>query len=247
MSAPMPLRRLDDGGTAVLDNAALTALYPRTPAPHLRMNFVTSLDGAVTLDGYSEGLSGEPDKRVFGIMRKVCDALVVGAGTLRHEGYRAVRLDEERRAWRRENGVAEYPVLVVVSRTLTLDPGAPVFTEAPVRPVILTHHAAEAPAGLDKVADVLRHGTEQVDLAAGLAELHVRGLTQLLCEGGPHLFGSLTAAGLVDELCLTISPLLTSPDAGRIIAGPVGPPRPMRLAHVLAADDGTLLLRHTRS
>src|SRR5262245_60425575 len=98
-----------------LDDETLTQLYGRSPGPALRVNFVTSVDGAVEIEGFSGGLSAPGDKRVFGILRKVCDALLVGAGTMRHEGYRAVRLDESRRAWRRERGLPEAPTLVVVS------------------------------------------------------------------------------------------------------------------------------------
>lgn len=230
-----------------LDDERLADLYGRPGPAHLRVNFVTGLDGAVELDGHSAGLSGEPDKRVFGVLRMLCDALVVGAGTLRQEQYNALRLDERRRAWRRAHGLAEYPTLVVVSRSLTLDPAQAAFTDAPVRPLVLTSERANAPAGLTDVADLLRHGTDKVDLAGGLAALHARGLRHLLCEGGPHLFGALTAAGLVDELCLTVSPLLTGPGAGRITAGPSCPPLGMTLRHVLAADDGALILRHTRA
>jgi riboflavin biosynthesis pyrimidine reductase len=247
MTVGIPIRRLwPEPSAQPLDDAALTALYGRADEPRLRVNFVASLDGAVTVDGYSAGLSGEPDKRVFGLLRMVCDALVVAAGTLRHEGYRAVRLNETRRAWRRDNGLAEYPTLVVVSRSLDLDPAQAAFADAPTRPIVLTHAHADAPPGLTDVVDLLRCGADRVDLAAGLAELHRRGLTQLLCEGGPHLFGALTAADLVDELCLTVSPLLAGAGAGRITAGDTGPPRQLPLRHVLAADDGVLLLRHAR-
>ncbi|GIG86871.1 hypothetical protein Pen02_18070 [Plantactinospora endophytica] len=231
---------------AALDDPALIALYPRVERPHLRMNFVASIDGAVELDGHSAGLSSAPDKRVFGLLRMVCDALLVGAGTLRHEAYRALKLDERRRAWRREHGLAEYPTLVVVSRALNLDPSSAAFADAPVRPVVVTAERAEAPPGLADVADLVRRGDEQVDLAAGLAELHRRGHRQLLSEGGPHLFGSLTAAGLVDEVCLTVAPMLTGPGAGRITAGPTTTPHGMSLRHVLAAGD-ELLLRYARS
>lgn len=247
MTVGIPIRRLwPDPSVEPLDDAALTALYGRADQPRLRVNFVSSLDGAVTVDGFSAGLSGEPDKRVFGLLRMVCDALVVAAGTLRHEGYRAVRLDEGRRAWRRANGLAAYPTLVVVSGTLDLDPAQAAFADAPVRPIVLTHSDAEPPPGLTDVADVLRCGTGRVDLAAALAELHGRGLTQLLCEGGPRLLGALTAADLVDELCLTVAPLLAGPGPGRITAGDATPARPLPLRHVLAADDGVLLLRHAR-
>jgi riboflavin biosynthesis pyrimidine reductase len=122
-----------------------------------------------------------------------------------------------------------------------------VFTEAPARPVVLTTTAASAPPGLDDVADLVRVGEREVDIAAGLAALRERGLNQILCEGGPQLFGTLTAADLVDELCLTVSPLLAGAKAGRITAGPHrdGGPLPLRLHHSLLADD-LLLLRYTR-
>ncbi|OHX03506.1 hypothetical protein BFV98_11150 [Micromonospora sp. WMMB235] len=353
--------------TGALTDPQLTALYGRTAGPHLRVNFVASADGAVTLDGYSAGLSGEPDKRVFGLLRMLCDGLVVAAGTLRHEGYRAVRLSPERRAWRREQGLAEYPTLVVVSGSLDLDPAQAAFADAPVRPIVLTHADAVPPPGLADVADVIRCGTDtaddaeqadgtgqpggagqpddgagrvdssgptdgagriggagqsdgsgptdgsgrtggtgqsdgsgptdgsgrtggtgqsdgsgptdgsgrtggtgqsdgsgptdgsgrtggtgrirgagQVDLVAGLAELRRRGLGQLLCEGGPHLFGALTAADLVDELCLTVAPLLAGAGPGRITAGDASVPRHLPLRHVLAAADGVLMLRYAR-
>ncbi|WP_320064725.1 pyrimidine reductase family protein [Micromonospora sp. RTGN7] len=247
MSAGTPISRLWPGPAATpLDDAELAALYGRADGPHLRVNFVTSVDGAVTLDGYSAGLSGQPDKRVFGLLRMLCDALVVAAGTLRHEGYRAVRLGEPRRAWRRTHGLAEYPTLVVVSGSLELDPAQAAFADAPVRPVVLTHAAAAAPPGLAEVADLVRCGTDRVNLAAGLVELRRRGLGQLLCEGGPHLFGALTAADLVDEVCLTVAPLLAGAGPGRITAGDASVPRELPLRHVLAAADGALMLRYAR-
>jgi Pyrimidine reductase, riboflavin biosynthesis len=250
MTNNVPISRLwPQPHTGPLDDEALVRLYPRATRPWLRMNFVTSIDGAVELDGYSAGLSGGPDgpdKRVFGLLRMLCDALLVGAGTLRHEGYRALRLDERRRAWRRELGLPDHPTLVVVSRSLNLDPTSAVFADAPVRPVVLTHRRAVAPPGLAAVADLVRCGDDRVDPVVGLAELRRRGHGQVLCEGGPHLFGSLTAADLVDELCLTVAPMLTGPGAGRITAGPQSPPRDMALRHVLAAGD-TLLLRYVRA
>lgn len=224
---------------------------------HLRMNFVASLDGAVEIGGFSAGLfscglSRDADQKVFGLLRMVCDALLVGAGTLRHEGYPSIRLDAPRRAWRRAHGLAEYPTLVVVSGALDLAADNPALAEAPVRPIVLTHAAAPADrrAALEPVADVLAIGDDQVDLAAAIGRLAERGLRQLLCEGGPHLFGSLAAVDLVDEVCLTVSPLLAGPGPDRIIAGPVitgaaGQPRRLVLRHILAGDD-LLLLRYTR-
>lgn len=226
-------------------SADLTELY-RTPAqPWLRLNFVSSLDGAGTVDGRSEPLSGPEDKRVFGLLRMLCDALVVGAGTLREEGYRPLTLDPQRRAWRTAHGLSEYPTLVVVSGRGGLDPDHPALAGAPVRPVIVTRTRTE-PGPLAGVADIVAAGDDRVDLPAAVAELHRRGLRQILSEGGPQLFGSLTAARLVDELCLTMSPLLAGPGATRITAGPpIGTPQSLTLRHALLAE-GLLLLRYSR-
>jgi riboflavin biosynthesis pyrimidine reductase len=222
--------------------------YPRADRPTLRVNFVSSLDGAVTVDGFSAGLSGPGDKLIFGALRMVCDALVVAAGTIRAERYDALRLDAARRDWRRGNGLAEYPLMVVVSRSLDLDPAQEIFSDAPIRPIVITSAAAPADrrAALAGVAEILTAGEHEVDLAAAFAQLRARGATQLLSEGGPHLLGAMIAADLVDDLCLTVSPLLTGGTAGRIAAGPPGPPRSMSLRHVLAEDD-MLFLRYART
>jgi riboflavin-specific deaminase-like protein len=233
----------------VLDDDALLRLYSpddRT-TPCLRLNFVTSLDGAVSVDGRSAGLSGPEDKQVFGLLRTMCDALLVGAGTLRHEGYDALTFSERRRAARVAMGLAADPPLVILSRRLDLAPEHPMFTRAPVRPIVLTPRTSPAGrrAALARVADVVVAGTITVDLAAGLAELHRRGLRQVLCEGGPEVLGSLTAADLVDELCLTVAPLLVGPGPGRISTGPpLVAPRRSPWARFVG---DVLLLRYTRS
>jgi riboflavin-specific deaminase-like protein len=229
------------------ESSDLPALYPRYPEPTLRVNFVSSIDGAATLDGVSGGLSGPADKRIFNTLRMVCDALLVAAGTVRKENYDALRLTPEGRAWRREQGLPEFPLMVIVSGSLDLDPSQLIFSDAPIRPIVVTHEAApkERRAAVAEVADLITAGAEQVDLTAALGALHARGATQVLCEGGPHLLGALTAADLVDELCLTLSPLLAGPAAGRITAGSPSSPRPMSLRGILSAQD-MLFLRYAR-
>ncbi|GIF10233.1 pyrimidine reductase family protein [Actinoplanes teichomyceticus] len=222
----------------------LVARYPRQDRPILRVNFIASADGAVTVDGLSAGLQGPGDKEVFDTLRMVCDALVVAAGTVRAERYDALRLTAEARAWRVAHGLSEFPLMVIVSGALALDPAQPIFADAPVPPIVLTHHAAPA-TPIAEVAEVIRVGDEHVDLAAGVRLLHERGATQLLCEGGPGLLGSLIAADLVDELCLTVAPLLVGGRAGRIATGPPAPPRRMSLRHALTRDD-MLFLRYER-
>jgi riboflavin biosynthesis pyrimidine reductase len=236
-----------DPDPAALDDDALSALYEQ-PGPGVRMNFVTSVDGAVEIDGRSAGLGNPADRKVFGLLRQYPDGLLVGAGTVRVEGYNAVRLDEPRRAWRSARGCDPYPRLIVISRRLDLDPTAKAFTEAPRRPAILTSRAAppDRVTALSAVADVLAHGDDEVDLRAAVTDLRERGIATILSEGGPHLFGSLTAADLVDEVCLTVSPLLAGPGAGRITAGPASGVRDLTLAHILYSDDA-LLLRYVRT
>nr|WP_307870510.1 pyrimidine reductase family protein [Actinoplanes brasiliensis] len=216
----------------------LVELYPRNPAPALRMNFIASADGAVTVDGLSGGLHGPGDKEIFDSLRMVCDALVVAAGTVRAENYDALRLTEPARRWRLAHGLAEFPLMVIVSRSLEFDLDQLVFSDAPVRPIVVTTGPAR---DLGDAAEVLAVD----DLGAAVRELHARGATQLLCEGGPSLFGSMIEADLVDELCLTVSPLLVGGGAGRISAGPVTPPRRLSLRHVLTLDD-MLFLRYVR-
>jgi riboflavin biosynthesis pyrimidine reductase len=238
------------GGPSELDDAALARLYDTDRAVHrLRMNFVASVDGAVSVDGRSAGLSSPADKRVFGVLRGWCDALVVAAGTLRAEEYGPVTLDAARRERRVAAGLAPVPTLVVVSRSLELAPEHPALADAPVRPIVVT--GPDAPAdrlrALSTVADTLVTGDETgPDLGAAVELLTGRGHSQLLCEGGPRLFAGLTAVDRVDEICLTVTPLLAGGGPGRISAGPPAPaPRDLALAHVLV-DEGVLLLRYCR-
>jgi riboflavin-specific deaminase-like protein len=237
-------------GDAPLDDEDLLAAYATDPGrPWLRVNFVTTVDGAVTgTAGYSEEISDPADKRVFGLLRMTCDALMVGAGTLRHEGYGAMRLGERREDWRQAHGLPENPLLVIVSASCNLDPESAVFTEAPVRPFVVTTTSAppERRAAVASVAHVLAMGDGTVDLPAALEVLRRMGFAQILCEGGPHLLGALTGADLVDEMCLTVTPMLVGPGPGRISVGLVSPaPRTLALKHVLVARD-LLLLRYVR-
>ncbi|GHJ49543.1 hypothetical protein Cs7R123_68850 [Catellatospora sp. TT07R-123] len=229
---------------ADVDDGELAAWYGRADRPWLRANFVTSVDGAVAVAGLSAGLSGAQDRRLLKLLRMLCDGLLVGANTLRAEQYRPLTLDADRRGWREARGLVPYPRLVVVSGSLDLDPDLPALAGAPVRPLVLT--GPDAPAArqerLAEVAEVVA----APDLRAGLALLRGQGLGQLLCEGGPTLLGALTAADLVDELCLTVSPLLAGAGASRITAGSPHPPRPLTQVHAHTDPEGFLYLRYTR-
>ncbi len=212
------------------------------PAPGIRVNFVSSADGAATVDGRSAGLSGEADKSVFRVLRAISDVVLVGAGTVRTEGYGPVRLPPELQGWRQAQGLPPEPPLAVVSGSLDLDPGSRVLADATVRPIVLTGpDASERRQSLSAVADVIVGDSP----AAWVGQLTERGLTRILCEGGPRLFGSLLSESLVDELCLTVAPLLARQQAPAIAEQAGGErPLPLVLVHVLSAD-GFLFLRYT--
>ncbi|TFD48361.1 pyrimidine reductase family protein [Cryobacterium frigoriphilum] len=229
--------------------AALLERYalPDRITPRVRLNFVASLDGAATLDGVSGGLGTPADRAVFDTLRVLTDVILVGAGTVRAEGYGGPLLSEADAAWRLAQGRSPQPPLAIVSGRLDLHPGHPVFAEAVVRPIVVTHAGSPATkrAALAEVADVLVCGETAVDPRLVVAALGDRGLSQILCEGGPSLVGALIEADAVDELCLTLSPVLEGGAAGRIAHGGAAA-RPMRLVHALPEGD-TVLLRYARA
>lgn len=215
---------------------------------HLRVNFVTSLDGAATHDGLSGGLNNPADQQVFHTLRMLSDVVLVGAGTVRAEGYEDLRLDDDAAAWRVEQGWTPHPVMAVISGALNLDPAAPIFTRAPRRTLVLTHAAAppEQSEELAEVADVIDCGATAVRPQRVKEVLANRGLAQILSEGGPTWFGTMVAEDVVDELCLTLSPLLEAGPATRIARSAGQHTRQMTLASVLRASD-MLLLRYLRA
>lgn len=214
--------------------------------PLVRMNFVSSIDGAVTVRGRSGGLGSDTDRALVQVLRAMADVILVGAGTVRVEGYGGARVEDADAAWRQERGLPPQPRLAVVSRALDLEPQHPFFAEAVNRPLLVT--CASAPAdkreALAEVADLLVAGDLTVDLGEAIGALAEDGMAHVLCEGGPHLFGSLLEADLVDELCLTLSPHLVGGGAGRIVANVTEAARAMRLKHALVEGDW-LFLRYS--
>lgn len=216
--------------------------------PLVQVNFVSSVDGAVSVAGRSAGLGNAADKKVFMLGRDLCDVVLVGAGTAAAEGYRGVRAGEVRAERRARLGLAPVPPIAVVTGRCSVEPSSPLLTDTLVPPIVVTSEAAPPErrrALAEAGADVVVAGDGEVDLRAALAALDERGLRRVDCEGGPGLFGALIAADLVDVLCVTFSPLLVSGRAGRIATGPEVP-RGLVLESVLHADSA-LLLRYRRA
>jgi len=222
---------------------------PRAGArPGVRLNMIASVDGAASLAGRSGALGGPADQELFATLRGLADVILVGAATMRVEGYGPTRLDAAARDRRRQSRLAPVPPVAVVTRACRLEWGSAFFTEAEQRPIVLTTSAA-APAdraAAAMVADVIVAGDDGVDLARALAELGGRGHDNVLAEGGPGIAGQLAGAGLLDEVCLTLSPMLVAGSAGRILGGAaLDLPSALQLAHVLTAES-YLFLRYRR-
>lgn len=207
-------------------DAPLEEVYAAPTEPWLRVNMVSTLDGAATGEnGTSRSINNDVDQRVFRLLRELADVIVVGAGTLRREGY------------------APNPKpIVVVSRTGSVPP---TLTDSPPGRVLLAT-VGQAP-GLGRARELLGEenvlvlGSHRVDLGALRSRLEERGHRQLLCEGGPHLLRDLLAQECVDELCATVVPRLIGGSHPRILDGPPVDV-PLRL-HALLEEDGTLLGR----
>jgi riboflavin biosynthesis pyrimidine reductase len=215
------------------DPVDLDALYAELPCagtrPAVRLNMIASIDGATAVAGVSGGLGGHADQELFAVLRSKADIVLVAAGTVRAERY----------------GPLGLPV-AVVSRSCRLDWDSLFFAAAAAQPLVITvAGAAAADRGkAAELAEVIIAGERDVDLAVALGALAERGFAKVLAEGGPTLNGQLAAAGLLDEVCLTVSPLLVGGDAKRILAGP-GLPRGQRWQLCsLCEQDGFLFFRY---
>lgn len=225
----------------------------------LRSNMLMTLDGsAVGPDGGSRIISGPPDRELLSVLRALADAVIVGAGTLRDEGYAPMRTRPELAELRREFASGSHPVPVIVTRSARLDPDMRFFAEAPVRPVVVTAAAPEDPALAERAEIVVApDDSGGVDLSAMVAALAARGLTRLLTEGGPSLLNAALQADVIDDFCLTLAPRLVGGSVVSDTGEPAVPTRPlaggplavapltMELAHTATAQ-GFLFLRYRR-
>ncbi|WP_199443941.1 pyrimidine reductase family protein [Umezawaea beigongshangensis] len=245
-------------GAETTDTSDLERLYDYPDdldRPWVQVNFISSLDGAMSVAGRSAGLGNAADKKIFALGRDLADVVLVGAGTALAEGYRGVRAGEVRAERRARLGLSPVPPIAVVTARCSPTPESLLIADTSVPPIVLTSEAAPrerrdalAAAG----ADVVVAGEETVDLPAALRALGERGLRRVNCEGGPQLLGALIAADLVDQLCLTLAPLLAGGDSGRIARGPLPDvPRTVRLESALHHEDdevgGALMLRYRRT
>jgi riboflavin biosynthesis pyrimidine reductase len=232
-------------------NEAAPDTAGRQPAGLLRANMVSSADGAAWLNGRSGGLSGPADRMLFSVLRSLTDLILVGAGTASAEHYRPAQASE---LWAelRPPG-APVPAIAIVTARLHLDPDGQLLVGAApgAQTIVITTASAPADrkAAIGRHARIIEAGQHQVDIATAIAELRRLGYARILTEGGPTLLGQLADTGLIDELCLTTSPVLAAGTAGRIVhasaAAADGMTSGLTLRHVLT-DENFLFSRYIR-
>jgi riboflavin biosynthesis pyrimidine reductase len=241
-----------EAAATITDPLAPYAQVDRTRARDgcwVMANMVGGLDGAAAIGGRVGALSTAPDAALFRLMRALADVVLVGAETVRREGYGSIRLAENQAAARQAAGRPAAPRLAVVTRSLDLDWSGGAFAGAPAesRTLIITCKAADA-RRVDRareVADVVIAGEDRVDPEQAVLRLWELGHRVVLCEGGPTLLGELVAAGCLDELCLTIAPLMDGDPLPVAVSPPGAPLRHFALRDVLR-DGDTLFLRYER-
>ena len=238
-----------------VDAAELPRLYAYPPdlsTCWVRANMIASADGGATVEGRAGGLAGPGDRVLFKVLRELADVVLVGAGTVRTENYSGAQLSVASRQARQARGQSEVPPIAVVTATGALEPTSRLFLRTETPPLIFTTTASfiATRERLHGIAEVLDGSTADpivVDPAAVLAELARRGLYRVLCEGGPTLLGDIVEQGLLDELALTVAPLLVAGGAPRVVSG-LGPSATeLRTEQILSDEEGYLYLRYTRS
>lgn len=229
-----------------LTDADLEDLYRYPPGRKwLVVNFVSSADGAVEYGGTAAALSTPADQRILHLGSDLADLVLVGAGTAAIEGFSGFHYDTRAATVRKRHGLTELATTAVVT-TGDLPATSPVITDAEVPTIVIAPRTTATESRLaweDAGATVLLAGNDRVDLAAAIDQLVEHGYHRIDCEGGPQLFASLLAAGVVDELRLTVSPVLVAGNAGRITRDIGIDPTRLDLQSVIAAD-GALLIRY---
>lgn len=261
MTEPAPASSTDDDAAPV---AAIERIWPepaqlspdelrddyrRTWPPAVEgagAMMIASLDGSAVLGAVSGGLSSPADQKLMDLQRAAADVVVIGAGTLRSEGYGGLRVDPDSVRWRRRRGLSDHPVLAVVSRSLDLDPQAPFLSEAPVRPVVLTgdDSPVQRRERLAETAEVVVLGAPGggVDPQAAQRWFAQRGWQRVHSEGGPAVLTRWLAAGMIAELHLSLSPVLAGSSGLGLLDGRI-PARRLELTRVLR-DRSMLLTRY---
>ena len=237
----------------LLDDPELEDLYTypaRSDGSWVAVNFVTSIDGAIEVDGRSAGLSTPGDRRVFELGHDLADVVLLGAGTAVAEDYPGLRPDGDTAARRRRHDLSPVPPLALVTSGASLPADATSIVDVLEPSIVITGANARADRrrGWEAAgARVLVAGDDEVDLADALGQVADLGLRRVDCEGGPGLVASLLARDLVDEIRLSVAPVAVAGRSGRMATSSEAlRPTPGFEVASLLVDDGTLLVRYLR-
>ena len=217
----------------------------------VRGNMIASIDGGATSDGKSGDLGGDGDRTLFGVLRELADVIVVGASTARVENYSGVHFSAGQRKKRQLRGQAEVPPIAVMTRSGRVARDAKLLNDTEATPLVLTSGGAVSDTrrrlgGLAEVLDASGADADSVDMRVALNLLAEKGLLRVLTEGGPGVLGMFVEQNVLDEMCLTVAPVLVGGKAARIVTGPAEVHTAMQLSHGLTDDDGYLYLRYRR-
>lgn len=258
---PVPGSRIRDmwptAGLLDLDEDELHERFAVPPPTegHTRLVAVASVDGLAAVHGSSTALTSTGDQRVYRLIKRDADLLLLGAATIRAERYGQTILSAPEVARRRANGLPPHPAVAVVTRSLDLDLTGPLFRRGtgrhtPPRPILIVPAAAatDGNTAVAEHAEILVAGEHDVDLTRAVRLLQDRGHRRIVCEGGPSLAGQMAQADLLDEICLTIAPQVLAVAGPRITADSATQPASgeWQLSRSLLDEVGNVFLRYAR-
>lgn len=233
-------------GPAARSPIDLAAAYAWPEGAWTRAMMLTTLDGAVVgADGLSGSISSAADRLVFSEVRRLADAILVGAGTLRAERYNPMKARPEYQEARAAAGLRPAPVVVIVSHSLDLPWQEPLFHESEQQPIVLTGVHEAGSGALNRAhahADVQQ--IPNIEARTIIGAMHARGLSRIVCEGGPSLLTQLAAGDLIDEYDITLAPILAGNGRG-IVDGPLGNVKRLKLEQAIT-DEGFVFARYLR-
>jgi riboflavin-specific deaminase-like protein len=217
---------------------------PSTDRPWVALNMASSADGRATVGGKSGGLGSEADRRQFAALRREVDCVLVGTGTLATERYGSIIRDPAAREERVHAGRTLEPVCCIVTRSGRLPLDIPLFHD-PEQVIAVYTGSPIALEGVQADVDVDR-AQHELSFSSVLHDLRTRyGVRVVLCEGGPRVAGAMIAEDLVDEIFLTLAPMLVGGNGVKnvIESAEADPPVPLELVRVLESE-GYLFLRY---